>query len=136
MQAVNLTVPGIQTAPPFPPGGEIADKDLPCVVLRVGPADWLNQVLIPGALPVQSREWIHEVYVVQVREIIGKVDPGWDAVEPILQALGLTYLGNIMLDGVVHTITRIWDDGIEELRYGPKGKRYWGFRLHTVAVER
>lgn len=133
MQAINLTIPGIATAPLTPPGGEIADKDLPCVVLRVGRAVWDRQA---WGLHRQDREYIHEVHVVQAREVIGKVDPGWAAVEPILEAMGQTYLENITLAGLIDNLLTIYDDGIEELRYGTKGKRYWGFRLHMTAVEK
>lgn len=133
MQAINLVTPGIKTAPLVPPGGEIADKDLPCVVLHVGRAAWDRQA---WGLHRQDREYTHEVYVACIQPIIGKVDTGWLAVEPILEAMGQTYLGNITLDGLIDNILTIYDDGIEELRYGNKGKRYWGFRLHMTAVEK
>lgn len=132
---LNAASSGITSAPTALPG-ILNDSDLPCALTIPGPGVWQEQA---AGLYRQERQYVIRVYCKAVAQ--GETpDEGFQAVLPVLNALGDTYVRNQSLDGAVDHIGTpdgsqfCTDNGVQVLTYA--GIDYHGFELTLNVVEK
>jgi len=121
---------GIATSYTTQPGSITADN-LPAAITMVGPARWQEQAV---GLFRQDRTYTIRVYVMPVSLGLG-IGEGYAACEPVLNALGATFLRNVTLSNTVDHIQNVRDGGIRG-DYSFADGNYFGFEMSLDVTEK
>lgn len=128
LQALHATVTGVANAPTKTPAS-INTADMPLVITIPGAATWGEEYSEGHA---QVREYIVRLFYGPVGQ--GTVDAAFDAVIPIIQAIGTAYQDDPNLGGAVAHIDKgFTDTGLEgTLLFGKQEYRGCEFRVRIT----
>jgi hypothetical protein len=129
IQANNLTISGIVTAPTVMPNS-LNDADLPAAIVFTSAAAWLHETF-GEAGESERRSYDVRVYVKAVGQ--GEAGEAYETAETLLQAMGHNYLADRGIDGSIFHDWEITDGGVRgDLEYA--GQMYVGFVLSLRAM--
>ena len=130
LQAKHATVTGVTTAPTATPAS-INTADMPLVITIPGPATWGEEYSEGHA---QVREYIVRLFYGPVGQ--DTVDEAFDAVIPIVQAIGTAYQDDPNLGGAVaHIDSGFTDTGLDgQLMFA--GQMYRGCEFRVRITEK
>jgi len=129
IQANNLTITGIVTAPTVMPN-MLNDADLPAAIVFVGAAIWQHETF-GDAGESARRNYEVRVYVKAVGQ--GEAGEAYETAEALLQAMGHNYLADRGIDNSIFHGWTISDNGVRgDLEYA--GQMYVGFVMTLNAV--
>jgi hypothetical protein len=130
LQVLHATVTGVTKAPTATPAS-INTADMPLIITIPGPATW-EQEYAGGH--EQTREYIVRLFYGPVGQ--ETVDEAFDAVIPIIQAIGTAYQDDPNLGGAVaHIDTGFTDTGLDgQLMFA--GQMYRGCEFRVKITEK
>lgn len=131
LQAINLAIDGIQSAPQALPAS-VDTADLPAAFTFAGPGKWSKWGTAKGQIQL-TRTYTIRVVAKPVAQGRG-IDEGYQLAIALLQAFGDRYLFDLSLGGLVSGVGDLQDTGAIAMAFNKV--EYWGFELSVPTVQK